>query len=73
MVALGAAEDRPTAERPVVWQRLVHGLLTVIEVAAAVLLAADLLVVVASVIGRFFFNAPMVWSDDVARMLLLWR
>jgi len=71
MVALGAAEDRPTAERPVVWQRLVHGLLTVIEVAAAVLLAADLLVVVASVIGRFFFNAPMVWSDDVARMLLL--
>jgi tripartite ATP-independent transporter DctM subunit len=71
MVALGAAEDRPAAERPVVWQRLVHGLLTVIEVAAAVLLAADLLVVVASVIGRFFFNAPMVWSDDVARMLLL--
>jgi tripartite ATP-independent transporter DctM subunit len=71
MVALGAADDRPAAERPVVWQRLVHGLLTVIEVAAAVLLAADLLVVVASVIGRFFFNAPMVWSDDVARMLLL--
>jgi len=35
------------------------------------LLVADLAVVMGSVLGRFFFDAPMVWSDDVARMLLL--
>ncbi len=38
---------------------------------AATLLTADLVVVIWSVLGRFFFDAPMVWSDDVARMLLL--
>ena len=71
MGALGAAENRQEVARPVIWQRLVHGLLVAIEVAAATLLAVDLLVVVVSVLGRYFFNAPMVWSDDVARMLLL--
>jgi tripartite ATP-independent transporter DctM subunit len=55
----------------VVWGRFVQGLLTTIEVAAAALLVADLLVVVWSVLGRYLFNSPMVWSDDVARMLLL--
>jgi tripartite ATP-independent transporter DctM subunit len=53
------------------WKKLLQWLLIGIEVAAAFLLAVDLLVVVASVLGRFFFAAPMVWSDDVARMLLL--
>ncbi len=38
---------------------------------AALLLAADLLVVGASVLGRHFLDAPLVWSDDVARALLL--
>ncbi len=54
-----------------VWRRSMAGLLIAIEVAAALLLAADLLVVVVSVLGRYFFDAPMVWSDDLARMLLL--
>ncbi|MGY3343035.1 tripartite ATP-independent transporter DctM subunit [Bradyrhizobium sp. USDA 4472] len=38
---------------------------------AAVLLAADLAVVCASVLLRFFFNAPVEWSDDVARGLMV--
>ena len=53
------------------WKNLLRWLLIFTEVAAAFLLAADLLVVVVSVLGRFFFAAPMVWSDDVARLLLL--
>lgn len=53
------------------WRRAIRGLLTAIEVIAAVLLAVDLLVVMWSVLGRFFFNQPVVWGDDVARMLLL--
>lgn len=35
------------------------------------LLVADLLVVVGSVLGRHLLAAPLVWSDDVARTLLL--
>ena len=51
--------------------RLMGGLLTVVETVAALLLAADLLVVIGSVLARFLFGAPVVWSDDVARALLL--
>jgi tripartite ATP-independent transporter DctM subunit len=51
--------------------RPVRALLTVVETLAATLLIADLLVVVGSVLVRFLFAAPVVWSDDVARMLLL--
>src|SRR5438445_13356969 len=38
---------------------------------AAILLAADLVVVCASVLLRFLFNAPVEWSDDVARGLMV--
>ncbi len=38
---------------------------------AASFLAADLAVVCASVLLRFLFNAPVEWSDDVARGLMV--
>ena len=47
------------------------GLLTGTETAAAVLLMADLAVVMFTVLSRYFFNAAPVWGDDVARILLL--
>jgi tripartite ATP-independent transporter DctM subunit len=53
------------------WTRAVGGLLSLVEILAAILLAADLVVVVGAVLARFLFNAPMVWSDDIARSLLL--
>jgi len=40
-------------------------------VIAAVFLAADLLVVIGSVLLRSLFNAPVEWSDDVARGLMV--
>jgi len=61
---------RPTAAGGV-WPLLVATLLWAVEVAAAVLLVADLAVVVVSVLSRYLFDASMVWSDDVARTLLL--
>ena len=53
------------------WRSLLYRVRTSVEVLAALLLAADLLVVGASVLGRHFLDAPLVWSDDVARALLL--
>jgi tripartite ATP-independent transporter DctM subunit len=53
------------------WRSLLYWVRTGVEVLAALLLAADLLVVGASVLGRHFLDAPLVWSDDVARALLL--
>src|SRR6476620_2779336 len=51
--------------------RITAGLLLVSDAVAAILLAADLLVVCASVLLRFLFNAPVEWADDVARGLMV--
>src|SRR4030081_1418190 len=51
--------------------RITVALLVVSDVAAAVLLAADLLVVCGSVLLRFLFNAPVEWADGVARGLMV--
>lgn len=59
------------AAAPSVWDRCVQALLVTVEVVSAIFLVSDLVVVVGAVMVRFFFAAPLVWSDDVARMLLL--
>jgi tripartite ATP-independent transporter DctM subunit len=50
---------------------IVGALLTLSDAIAAVLLLADLVVVCGSVLARFLFNAPVEWSDDVARGLMV--
>src|SRR5947209_5543750 len=46
-------------------------LLTLTDTVAAVLLAADFVVVIVSVTLRSSFNLPVEWSDDVARGLMV--
>ncbi len=36
------------------------------------LMIADILVLLAGVVARYGFNAPLMWSDEVASMLFLW-
>ena len=50
---------------------IVEALLRVSEAVAALMLAADLLVICVSVILRYCFNAPVEWSDDMARGLMV--
>jgi tripartite ATP-independent transporter DctM subunit len=50
---------------------IVASLLALSDAIAAILLAADLLVVAGSVLLRFVFNAPVEWADDVARGLMV--
>jgi tripartite ATP-independent transporter DctM subunit len=52
-------------------QRVIASLLLLSDATAAILLAADLLVVCGSVLLRFLFNAPVEWADDVARGLMV--
>jgi tripartite ATP-independent transporter DctM subunit len=52
-------------------RRIVALLLFLSDATAALLLAADLLVVCGSVLLRFLFNAPVEWADDVARGLMV--
>ena len=49
----------------------ITALLAVSDAIAAIMLAADLLVVCVSVALRYWFNAPVEWSDDVARGLMV--
>src|SRR6202521_4977521 len=51
--------------------RITVALLAISDATAALLLAADLLVVCGSVLLRSTFNAPVEWSDDVARGLMV--
>src|SRR5262245_63675548 len=50
---------------------IMASLLLLSDAIAAILLLADLVVVCVSVLLRFLFNAPVEWSDDVARGLMV--
>ena len=52
-------------------RRAVAPLLAISDAVAAILLAADLVVVCGSVLLRYLFNAPVEWADDVARGLMV--
>ena len=52
--------------------RLDAGLGWLVEVPAAVLVVADIVVLLAGVVARFVFHSPLVWSDELASILFLW-
>ena len=52
-------------------RRIISTLVSISDIVAAAMLAADLLVVCVSVLARFLFNAPVEWADDVARGLMV--
>jgi len=47
-------------------------LMPVVEVPAAALVLAEVVVLLAGIIGRYVLNTPIVWSDELAGILFLW-
>ncbi len=43
-----------------------------VEVPAALLVVADIVVLLAGVVARFVLHSPLVWSDELASILFLW-
>lgn len=43
-----------------------------VEVPAALLVVADVVVLFAGVVARFALHSPLVWSDELASILFLW-
>ncbi len=43
-----------------------------IEIPAAVAVAAEVVILLAGVIARFVFDSPLVWSDELASIVFLW-
>jgi tripartite ATP-independent transporter DctM subunit len=52
--------------------RLEHILGTSVEIPAAMLVVAEIVVLFAGVISRYVLHAPLIWSDELASMLFLW-
>jgi tripartite ATP-independent transporter DctM subunit len=52
--------------------RLEHILGTLVEIPAAMLVVAEIVVLFAGVISRYVLHAPLIWSDELASMLFLW-
>src|ERR1700733_14179170 len=61
-----------TAARGAGWVRFDRVLAAITEIPAAVLVALEAIILLAGVISRYVFNAPLAWSDELASILFLW-
>ncbi|MBE7248553.1 MAG: TRAP transporter small permease subunit, partial [Actinomycetospora chiangmaiensis] len=53
-------------------RRLDDGLGYLVEIPAALLVLAEIGVLLGGVVSRYVFRAPLVWSDELASILFLW-
>ncbi len=44
----------------------------IVEIAAAALVAAEIVILFCGVVARYVFDKPLVWSDELASILFLW-
>ena len=58
---------------PIVWlERLNRTIGTLIEIPAALLVLAEVVLLLMGVISRYVLHKPLVWSDELASILFLW-
>lgn len=49
-----------------------HGLGLIVEIPAALLVIAEIVILFAGVVARYGFHQPLIWSDELASILFLW-
>ena len=52
--------------------KIEQSLVSVVEYFAALLVFADICILLAGVISRFVFKQPLTWSDELASIIFLW-
>jgi tripartite ATP-independent transporter DctM subunit len=65
-LAPGSGLAHPTLDR------IEQGLARLIEIPAAVAVAAEVVILLAAVTSRFVFNHPIPWADELASIVFLW-
>ena len=65
-------EAAAAGQRSDAFARLDRLIARVTEIPAAILVAVEILVLLAGVISRYVFNRPLTWSDELASILFLW-
>src|SRR3954465_12654600 len=66
----GAASD--ASRRRALAGRLETGLGALVEVPAALLVVAEIVILFAGVVARYGLHRPLIWSDELASILFLW-
>ena len=69
---IAAAPTSPLSSVALWANKLERQVARILEVPAALLVAAEVCVLFAGVIGRYVFHHPIVWSDELASMMFLW-
>ncbi|MET0971193.1 MAG: TRAP transporter large permease subunit [Tardiphaga sp.] len=68
--------ERPAVGVPLIPQtrtaQLYRALGTAIEIPTAILVLAEIVVLLGGVIARYVFHNPIIWSDELAGLLFLW-
>ncbi|TAM91458.1 TRAP transporter large permease subunit [bacterium] len=73
MVAIGdGILEELSPQRSVALPPLEAALAWATEVPAAVLVAAEVAILLAGVVSRYVFNHPFVWTDELAETLFIW-
>jgi hypothetical protein len=67
-----AAVIAPAAGAPKWLVALEEAVGTAIEVVAALLVVAEVVILLAGVISRYVFHQPLLWTDELASILFLW-
>src|SRR4051794_15538233 len=59
--------------KPIPWlEKLNKGIGTLVEIPAALLVLAEVIVLLMGVTSRYVLHQPLVWSDELASILFLW-
>ena len=73
MTAVYLPDDGAPRSATAEWARLAQkALARVLGVPVALLVAAEIGVLLAGVIARYVFHSPLIWSDELASILFLW-
>lgn len=70
--AAGAAPASARARRTHVARLADKFLVSAVEILAATLIAAEICILFAGVVSRYFLHQPLVWTDEAASILFLW-
>src|SRR3954452_17113731 len=70
MMAGEVAEDSP--RRRSALASIEHALGVLVEIPAALLVIAEIVILFAGVVARYGLHRPLIWSDELASILFLW-
>ncbi|WP_082145597.1 TRAP transporter large permease subunit [Microvirga massiliensis] len=68
----GVADELHARSRQHWAARINAALIPLIEIPAALIVVAEIVVLLAGIIARYVFHSPIVWSDELAGILFLW-